>query len=499
VATSSDSVKDRHQRNSDPLIGRIVAGKYHVLSRVAEGGMGCVYRAEQLPLGRVVALKTLNARRMEPGNQERFLLEAATCARLTHPNVVTLFDYGQVVENGEELLFMAMEFIEGRTLRRVLRDEGPLDPARATRLIRQVARGLRAAHRLGIVHRDLKPMNVMLLPSDDGETAKVLDFGIAKVLDLGTPELTLAGDFVGSPHYSAPEQIRNEAIDGRTDVYALGILLHELLTGRHPFGKLASAEMLVSHLNAPVPRLRELQVDWVPTELEEIMRRCLEKAPEMRFADMDAFLLALDEIDGGSPWATPDPGTPRPRRPSSDDSDRPFSQASRTLDPRAAEDNDVDTRLHTTPSSGSSRRLVPDPAYPVVYSNAVAVTAPSGAALARPRPRSRRWLAPAMVATSVVVGVAVWWALGTSMDPPASAASMAKPAAGDATTPAVGAPSRAAPADVAPRAAGAAVVSAAANPPTVNAADASPPDPPPAPTKKKRPRRSDEIDIFQER
>ncbi len=284
----------------DDLVGVVVAGKYRVQRLVAKGGMGRIYLAEQLPLERPVALKVLDSRYVQgdqdPGFQKRFLLEAATVAKLSHPNTVRIFDYGRFDVGGLETYFMVMEYLEGRTLRQALRQEGPLPPARAVEVVREVARALREAHRHGIVHRDLKPSNVMLVPSDEGELVKVLDFGIAKLVRDDTEDLTMGGKFIGSPRYMAPEQIRHTQLDGRTDLYALGVLLFEVLTGRVPFRGEKAVQTLVMHLNEPVPPLRLRGGAAPPPELEALVLRCLAKKPEDRYADVEAFIGALDEL-----------------------------------------------------------------------------------------------------------------------------------------------------------------------------------------------------------
>jgi serine/threonine-protein kinase len=284
----------------DDLAGVVVAGKYRVQRLVATGGMGRIYLAEQLPLERPVALKVLDSRYVQgdqdPGFQKRFLLEAATVAKLSHPNTVRIFDYGRFEGGGLETYFMVMEYLEGRTLRQALRQEGPLAPARAVEVVREVARALREAHRHGIVHRDLKPSNVMLVPTDEGEIVKVLDFGIAKLVRDDTEDLTMGGKFIGSPRYMAPEQIRHTQLDGRTDLYSLGVLLFEVLTGRVPFRGEKAVQTLVMHLNDPVPPLRLRGGAPPPPELEALVLRCLAKKPDDRFADVEAFIAALDAL-----------------------------------------------------------------------------------------------------------------------------------------------------------------------------------------------------------
>lgn len=284
----------------DPLLGRLVAGKYRVGRLIARGGMGRIYLAEQMPLGRAVALKVLDARYVQsdqdPEFQKRFLLEASTCARLTHHNTVKVYDYGRIEDVAEETYFMVMEYIDGRTLRQALKDYGHFPAGRALRVTREIARSLREAHRLGVVHRDLKPSNVMLVASDEGESVKVLDFGIAKVIRDDTSDLTQGGKFLGSPRYMSPEVIRHTDVDTRSDIYSLGVLLYEMLAGRPPFAGEKSVATMMSHLSDPVPHIKERTGVDVPVQVEAIARRCLEKEPRNRIQSADELIAVIDQL-----------------------------------------------------------------------------------------------------------------------------------------------------------------------------------------------------------
>lgn len=262
--------------------------------------MGCVYRAVQTPLGRPVAVKVLSSFGGDPEFRQRFLLEASTSARLTHPHIVTVFDYGES-ESGD--LYMVMELLDGVPLSSLLAKAEPLAPARALAIGLQVARALRTAHRAGVVHRDLKPSNVMLLEDVDApeqrDFVKVLDFGLAKVKRAEPAEwdaeLTRSGTILGSPRYMAPEQIRSRPVDGRADVYALGVLLFHALVGRPPFGGPASVDIMNDHLHTPAPRLAEVAPHLASTGLDELVARCLAKKPDNRFDGMEALIDALLE------------------------------------------------------------------------------------------------------------------------------------------------------------------------------------------------------------
>lgn len=277
----------------------VLQGKYRVIEMVARGGMGRIYRAEHTPLGREVALKILT-RPMLGGEtddaalQKRFLLEAATCARLKHPNTVRVFDYGAIQVSGDPTFFMVMEFLRGRTLAQAIRADGPFSPARALRVAIEICRSLREAHKAGVVHRDLKPSNVMLTEGDEGEAVKVLDFGVAKVLSGATEALTSDGSFVGSPRYTAPEQIRQDKVDGRADLYAVGVVIYEMLTGIPPFTSSEPVRTLLMHLNDPVPPFPAAL--GVPSDVEQLVRRLMEKRPEDRFDSAEVTTDALRRL-----------------------------------------------------------------------------------------------------------------------------------------------------------------------------------------------------------
>jgi serine/threonine-protein kinase len=292
--------------NEDPLLGQLIDGKYRLVARIGAGGMGKVYRAEQVALGRAVAVKVLDAsanhRNADPALERRFFLEASLSAKLAHPNVVTVHDYGRVESADGVRFYLVMELLEGETLfRRLKRGPKPLPAQEAVAIAIEIARGLRAAHRAGLVHRDLKPANVMLLPSDEGGPAvKILDFGLVKQLESDLREdITREGTFLGSPRYMAPEQVSAGPVDHRCDLYALGVILYECLTGVTPFDGKTSMDVLVKHINAPVPWMRDRApgVEVSPA-LEAIVRRLLEKNPAARFPDADSVVNALREVAG---------------------------------------------------------------------------------------------------------------------------------------------------------------------------------------------------------
>lgn len=290
--------------HTDPLLGQLIDGKYRLVSQLGAGGMGKVYRAEQVALGRSVAVKVLDAspghRDADPAVERRFFLEASLSAKLAHPNVITVHDYGRVETEDGTRFYLVMELLEGETLhRRLQRGPTPMPAHDAVAIGIEIARGLRAAHKAGLVHRDLKPANVMLVPSDEGGSAvKILDFGLVKQVEGELREdITQEGTFLGSPRYMAPEQVSAGAVDHRCDLYALGVILFQCLCGSTPFDGKSAMDVLVKHINAPVPWMREKNPNLdVSPGLEAIVRRLLEKNPSARFPDAESVVSALRDV-----------------------------------------------------------------------------------------------------------------------------------------------------------------------------------------------------------
>jgi serine/threonine-protein kinase len=270
----------------DPFIGKILADRYRVLRTLGEGGMGRVYLAEHVRMGRLSAVKVMSpALAPTPDAISRFNREAANASRINHPNVAAIYDFGET-EDGT--LYLAMEYVEGRTLTAILRDGGPLVPARAAELAGQIADGLHAAHLLGIVHRDLKPDNVLVTTQHDGrEQAKIVDFGIAKTTQAGDQTVTSLGVAVGTPEYMSPEQIAGEALDARTDLYSLGLVLFNMLTGVLPHPALTSKQSLVQRLTARPLTLSEVKpnVPW-PPRAQKALDRALAPEPDDRYSNV---------------------------------------------------------------------------------------------------------------------------------------------------------------------------------------------------------------------
>jgi eukaryotic-like serine/threonine-protein kinase len=265
--------------------GTVIDGRYHVISRVGSGGMADVYCAEDTQLGRRVAVKLLHERFAQDEEfVERFRREASSAAGLSHANIVSVYDRGE----WGGTYYIAMEYLDGLSLDSIVREEAPLAPERAIEITEQVLRAARFAHSRGVVHRDLKPHNVII----DGEgRVKVTDFGIARA---GASEITQTGSIMGTARYLSPEQAQGQAVSPRSDLYAVGIMLYELLTGTVPFEGDSVVAIALRHLSEP-PRPPSSLVPTISPNLDAIVMRALAKSPEQRFADADEFLAALED------------------------------------------------------------------------------------------------------------------------------------------------------------------------------------------------------------
>jgi eukaryotic-like serine/threonine-protein kinase len=271
--------------------GTVIDGRYEVLSRIGAGGMADVYLARDQLLGRQVAVKLLQHRFAEDQEfVERFRREASSAAGLSHPNVVSIFDRGE----WDGTYYIAMEYLPGRSLKTIVREQCPLDPAAAIDIVVQVLRAAGFAHRRGVIHRDLKPHNVIL---DEEGRAKVTDFGIARA---GASDMTLTGSIMGTAQYLSPEQAQGHAVSQASDLYAVGIVLYELLTGAVPFdGETAVTIALKQVSVAPLPP--SVLAPGVPAELDAVVLRALAKDPAARFASADEFIASLEHVRGTLP------------------------------------------------------------------------------------------------------------------------------------------------------------------------------------------------------
>jgi eukaryotic-like serine/threonine-protein kinase len=281
-------------RTDDPNLGKLLDGKYRIDAFISGGGMGSVYRATHVMLGKAVAVKVIRSELVTSDDVvRRFQREARAAAALDHPNIVTVHDLGQA-EDGT--LYIAMELIDGPSLKEAIRRDGPMPAARAVDILRQVAGALAVAHQNHIIHRDLKSQNLMLASDSSGAvTAKLVDFGIAKTFDEPAVQLTEAGFVLGTPHYMSPEQAAGKVVDHRADIYSLGVILYEMLVGDVPFGDAATTSILVKLMTEvpDPPSRRRTDVD-VPPGLEAIAMRCLEKDPGKRFQSASEFAAALE-------------------------------------------------------------------------------------------------------------------------------------------------------------------------------------------------------------
>lgn len=277
----------------EPSIGRVIKGKYRVIKKLGQGGMAAVYLCEQMVLGRKVALKVLHgAYGRDPEFVQRFHHEARLVASLNHRNIVTVYDFDQA-EDGSPLI--AMEYLEGSDLGNVIR-EGPMDVEQALRVAIQIGEGLAAAHRAGVIHRDIKPENIMLVGHD--QEVKLMDFGIARLREMsGMAPLTRQGMIMGTPAYMAPEQIEGTDITEKTDIYAYGIVLYQMLTGDVPFRASTPSALLMKHLQEkPVP-VRKLRSD-VPVAVERVVMQALEKNPVRRQSNVQEVVGHLRQLVG---------------------------------------------------------------------------------------------------------------------------------------------------------------------------------------------------------
>ena len=313
------------------LVGTVLGGKYRIGKRIGSGGIGVVHAAEHLGLGTTVAVKVLRGAAAKDGSEiARLRREAQVASALDHPNVVKVLDLDQLQDGS---IYVVMELLRGRSLAEKLHKEGPIAPAFAVKIFRQVCLALAAAHDLGVVHRDLKPGNVFLC--DDGETAKVLDFGMSKLAvgATGDEKLTQDGYTLGTPEYMAPEQCIGAAVEPRTDLYELGVLIYEAVTGDLPIKSQNRRELLDLHQRQVPPPMRQKRPDLpIPRELDDAVAMCLRKRTHDRPESARVFerMLAAVPLDGvpmeyprNMGRKAPQPGAAAPDRRPVMESDQP--------------------------------------------------------------------------------------------------------------------------------------------------------------------------------
>ena len=279
------------------LVGQVIADRYHVIKKLGEGGMGQVYLAEHVKMGRRSAIKVMSPSMVhDPDAVARFNREAANASRITHPNVCAVYDFG---ETPDGLIYLAMEFVEGEPLTDLLVREGALPVQRATAIFKQTADALQAAHDLGIVHRDLKPDNIMVTRGRDGsDQVKVVDFGIAKAVggDEAGQKVTKTGLVVGTPEFMSPEQLSGDKVDGRSDLYSLGLVYFRMLTGKLPFQADTVQETMIKRLTDDPAKLGPTRPDLTfPAGLQDVLDAALVRTPAERYQTVAKF---ADDVTG---------------------------------------------------------------------------------------------------------------------------------------------------------------------------------------------------------
>jgi serine/threonine-protein kinase len=408
----------------DPLIGTHL-GHFKVERVIAVGGMGVIYQATHSVIGRTAAIKVLSEKYSSDRNMiKRLHREARAVNQIGHPNIVDIFDFGQTPDHRE---YFVMEFLPGRSLAQLLEQHGHLPWRLIAPITTQVLDALAAAHDQGIVHRDMKPENILVIQQDNGDiTAKILDFGIAKSVGLG-PEgerLTRAGVVLGTPEYIAPEQIRGKEVDGRADLYGVGVMLYEMVMGKRPFDAEQVVSLLMLHLKEPVPRMEAIPgASGVPNYVPAVVTRALAKNPDQRFPDARTFARALEldtsavaPADGTRPlpelmWEKPEvggPAAPMGYQPTEAGVGPPLEDPSKV--PTAP--MGVQGGARTLPGAG------PQPQVASPYSpTAPGPTIPTGSMEGTPRRSPLVYIIPAALVLAVGAGVGAWLALKPAPGP----------------------------------------------------------------------------------
>ena len=323
----------------DALIGTLVDGRYRIEAQIGEGGMGVVYKATHVTLNKTLALKVLRGEvAKDPEVVQRFMQEAQSATSIGHENIIDINDFGKLPDG---TAYFVMEYLKGHPLNDLIKRGGSIPMRDAIQILRQVAGALGAAHARGIVHRDLKPDNVFVLARGELENfVKVLDFGIAKVGSTKN-KLTRTGMVFGTPHYMSPEQAAGQSVDERTDIYALGVMMYEMFTGRVPFDADTFMGVLTKHMfEKPAPMFGN-DTERSLGSLEQITLRALEKKPENRYPSMAALVADLDQVVSG--------GRPRPVA-----GQRPSAELADALEPRSKSELNLDRQLHGQHPAGQA-------------------------------------------------------------------------------------------------------------------------------------------------
>lgn len=298
TGAAAGSTLDQPIGDPDDLVGRRIFGDYTVRKKLGEGGMGAVYLAENPNIGQKIAVKVLHSYAAQSEELvQRFNREAQAISRLTHPNIIRVFIFGST----DDFIYLAMEFVEGKPLRDVIFEASYLDELRTIKLMRQCLHALNEAHDMGIVHRDLKPDNIMITRFRGVEEfVKVLDFGIAKVKepDGSSQKLTQAGVVYGTPEYLSPEQAQAKELDGRSDLYSMGIILYEMVTGTVPFQSKTAVAVLASHVYEEPKKPSDLARHTISPEMERIIMKAIQKDPRKRYQTAMEFLADLEALEG---------------------------------------------------------------------------------------------------------------------------------------------------------------------------------------------------------
>src|SRR5215213_2097353 len=362
--------------SSDTLINTLFDGRYRIVRKLGAGGMANVYLAEDEDLGRRVAIKILNDRYANDDLFiERFRREAKSAAALSHPNIVSVYDRGEA----EGTYYIAMEVIEGRSLKELIMTRGPLPIAQALAYTHEILEALRFAHRHGIIHRDIKPHNILI-----GERLKVTDFGIARA---GASQMTEAGSIMGTAQYLSPEQARGAPVTASSDLYSVGIVLYEMLTGQVPFSGDSAIEIAMKHLNEVPKPPSSLRPEITP-ELGQVVLRALAKNADDRYQTADEFTEDLDRVEAGIPLS-PETATAA----TAVLTGVPATQATQVL-----------SAPPTTPLPPSAPRR-PPPTYPPRYAD-------------EPPPRRRRRWLPWLLVLLLLAGAAIagWYVVTQVQD-----------------------------------------------------------------------------------